>query len=162
MQIDTEQNIPDEFGVSKSGRQTAGIASRILEQKRIGFHVPTPRLRTALLIEFARRGYAIYANAFDIIRMSDPEKPIDEIDPARDFDELIIYEIKSTNRVLNSEWSRYFFSLSTAELLIAQSLQHRFRFAFVNITTKEHLELGLTDVFARAAAIYPSWSIRFK
>ena len=113
-------------------------------------------------MEFARRGYAIYAKAFDIIKISDPEKPIDAIDPARDFDDIIIYEIKSTNRALNSEWSRYFFSLSTAELLIAQSLQQRFRFALVNITTKEHLELSLTEIFARAAAIYPSWSIRFK
>ena len=113
-------------------------------------------------MEFARRGYAIYAKAFDIIKISEPEKPIDAIDPARDFDDIVIYEIKSTNRALNSEWSRYFFSLSTAELLIAQSLQKRFRFALVNITTKEHLELSLTEIFARAAAIYPSWSIRFK
>ena len=114
-----------------------------------------------LLMEFARRGYAIYANAFDIIKVSDPLQRIHEIDPAQHFDDLTVYEIKSTNRVLKA-WSKYFFSLSTAELLIAQSLQQKFRFALVNITTKEHLELSLTDIFARAAAIYPSWSIRFK
>jgi hypothetical protein len=131
-------------------------------EKRIGFHIPTPALRTALLIEFARRGFAIYAKAFDIIKISDPTKPIDEIDAARDFEDIFIYEIKSTNRPLKESWSSYFFSLSTAELLIAQSLQQQFRFAFVNITTKAHLDLTLTDIFARAAAIYPSWSIRFK
>ena len=67
-----------------------------MEQKGLGFHVPTPELRTALLMEFARRGFAIYAKAFDIIRISDAERSIDSIDPARDFDDLVIYEIKSS------------------------------------------------------------------
>jgi hypothetical protein len=82
--------------------------------------------------------------------------------PQEDFDAVQICEIKSANRDLGTDWSGYFFSLSTAELLIAQSLQDKFRFVFVNTTTKEHMELGLTDVFARAKAIYPSWSVRFR
>jgi hypothetical protein len=59
------------------------------------------------------------------------------------------------------DWRGYFFSLSTAELLIAQSLQEKYRFVMVNTKTTAHIELTLTEVFARARAIYPSWSVRF-
>jgi hypothetical protein len=45
--------------------------------------------------------------------------------------------------------------------LVAQSLKKHFRFVFVNTATREHLELDLADIFSRAKAIYPGWSIFF-
>ena len=74
---------------------------------------------------------------------------------------ILLYEVKSTNRELPKDFAGYFFSLSTAELLVAQSLGRRYRFAFVNVVNREYLDLSLSDVFARAQAIYPSWSVKF-
>ena len=161
VEIDTEPKIPDEEPQKLSGRATGKLAGQILEGKGCGFVVPSPQLRQALLMECARRGYAIYAKAFDIIKLTSADISPSEIDPAIHFDDLLICEIKSTNRDLAPNWSGYFFSLSTAELLIAQSLQDKFRFVFVNTTTGAYLELGLIDIFARSRAIYPSWSVRF-
>lgn len=53
------------------------------------------------------------------------------------------------------------FILPTAELLVAQNLGARFRFAFVNTLTRAHIELTLPEIFARARGIYPTWSIQF-
>jgi hypothetical protein len=72
-----------------------------------------------------------------------------------------LYEVKSSARTLKPGFASYFFSLSTAELLVAQSLGDNFRFAFVNIHSGEVLDLSLREVFARARAIYPSWSVKF-
>jgi hypothetical protein len=125
------------------------LAGKILEEKGIGFFIPTPSQRLSLLTECVKRGYASYSSAFDILKITKQGLKPANWNPQADFDAVQICEIKSTNRNLGTDWSGYFFSLSTAELLIAQSLQDKFRFVFVNTTTKEHLELGLTDMFAR-------------
>jgi len=144
-----------------SGRDTARKAGKILEATGEGFFIPTPKQRQDLLIECATRGYASYARAFDILKVTKQGLYPQSIQIKSDFDSLRICEIKSTNRDLGQDWSGYFFSLSTAELLIAQSLKDRFRFVLVNTRTGSHFELTLTEVFARARAIYPSWSVRF-
>ena len=146
---------------TSSGHQTACKAGKILEATGEGFFIPTQKQRQDLLIECATRGYASYARAFDILKVTKQGLDPQNIQIKSDFDSLRICEIKSTNRDLRQDWSGYFFSLSTAELLIAQSLKERFRFVLVNTRTGSHLELTLTEVFARARAIYPSWSVRF-
>lgn len=55
----------------------------------------------------------------------------------------------------------YFFNITAAELLTAQSLGDQYRFLFVNTLTGEHTEMSLNDVFGRARAMYPAWHIRF-
>jgi hypothetical protein len=55
----------------------------------------------------------------------------------------------------------YFFALTAAEVLVAQSLKSQFRFIFVNTVTGAHIELMLSEVFARDRGIYPTWSISF-
>ena len=123
--------------------------------------MPTAKQRLELLVECAVRGYAIYAKAFDILKVTRNGLDPRDVVIKTDFDSLRICEVKSTNRKMGDDWGGYFFSLSTAELLIAQSLKDKFRFVFVNTLTRSHLELMLTEVFARARAIYPSWSVRF-
>lgn len=154
---------PPAFVADKGGtQQTARKAITILLAKDEGFHEPTRAERSALLVAFAKGRKVLYGAAFDMVRMT---RPIDLRDPdeiERNMDALTIFEIKSTNRAnIGSDWLGYFFALSTAELLVAQNLGARFRFAFVNTLTSEHLELELRDVFARARGIYPTWSIRF-
>jgi hypothetical protein len=77
-------------------------------------------------------------------------------------DDIILYEVKSTNRKnIGPDFSGYFFALTTAELLVAQNLKKRYKFVLVNVITESFVELTLTEVFAKAKGIYPTWSIRF-
>jgi hypothetical protein len=62
---------------------------------------------------------------------------------------------------MKKDFSGYFFDLTTAELLVAQSLKNYFKFAFVNTVTKEYMEMTLNQVFAKSKGIYPKWAIRF-
>jgi len=92
----------------------------------------------------------------------DPTANLDDDDDiARVMPTLRLYEVKSSSRTLKPGFADYFFSFSTAELLVAQSLRDNFRFAFVNIHSGEVLDLSLREVFAKARAIYPSWSVKF-
>jgi hypothetical protein len=147
---------------AQGGKQTAKKAIAILLAKNQGFHEPTGKERDALLVGFAMRRKVIYGAAFDAVRIS---RPVDLREPAQiaaNMDAIELFEVKSTNRtVIGPDFGGYFFALSTAELLVAQSLREQFRFAFVNTLTGDHLEMSLREVFARARGIYPTWSIRF-
>lgn len=113
------------------------------------------------MVAFAKRGVVVYGQAFDLIHC-DPSVDFDD-DAAveKALSEIRLYEVKSTNRTLKPGFADYFFSFSTAELLVAQSLGDNFRFAFININSGEFLDLSLREVFGRARGIYPSWSIKF-
>jgi hypothetical protein len=74
----------------------------------------------------------------------------------------MLYEVKSTSREnVADDFDDYFFALTTAELLVAQSLRSQFRFLFIHTLTGHRLELSLTDLYKKAKAIYPGWSIHF-
>jgi hypothetical protein len=75
--------------------------------------------------------------------------------------QITVFEIKSTRKKLRSDFSGYFFGLTAAEVLVAQSLKKQFGFVLVNTGTREHLEISLSEIFARAKGIYPTWSICF-
>jgi hypothetical protein len=75
--------------------------------------------------------------------------------------QITVLEIKSSRKRLKPGFGGYFFSLTAGEVLVAQSLRDQFRFALVDTTTGEHLELTLAEVFAKAKGIYPTWSICF-
>jgi len=144
-----------------SNKLTASAARDFLCRKDPRFRALKGPQKTRLVVEFARRGVVVYGQAFDIVHC----------DPSVDFDDaasiekalsdIRIYEVKSSSRTLKPGFADYFFSFSTAELLVAQSLGDNFRFAFVNILSGEMLDLSLREVFAKARAIYPSWSIKF-
>ena len=144
------------------GHQTARRAIGILLDKNIGFHEPTRSERDALLVGFAMHRRVLYGAAFDVIRLS---RPVDVSDPAaiaRNMDAIGVYEIKSTNRQsLKADLKGYFFNITAAELLVAQSLGGQFRFAFVNTLTGDYQEMAINEVFARSRAMYPAWHIRF-
>lgn len=158
MKSKTEAEVPNR----ESGQKTAKAAAAILVEAGQGFFVPNAKQREALLLAFVRAGFVVYGKAFDIVRSStaiDFTNP-DEI--LKQLDAIVLYEIKSTNKAtVRPDFRRYFFSLSTAELLVAQNLGNRFRFAFVNTRTRTHIELSLQEVFGRARGIYPTWSIQF-
>ncbi len=144
-----------------SRNQTAKAAARILVRKNVGFVVPNATQKRSLLVEFARRNLVVYGKAFDVVRLLAPVNLDDPVDIERWLDKIVLCEIKSTGRKLPEDFKGYFFALTTAELLVAQSLKQRFRFVFVNTTTEAYTELTLNQIFAKARGVYPTWSISF-
>jgi hypothetical protein len=143
----------------QSGQKTAKKAAAILVSKDLGFIVPTARQKLNLLVAFAKKGKVIYGRAFDIVKLSGPVRLDDLPDVEKNLNRITIFEIKSTRKVLKSDFSAFFFSLTGAEVLVAQSLKKQFKFALVNTTTTEYLEMDLSEIFARAKGIYSGWSI---
>ena len=145
-----------------SGNQTANKAIEILLKKKVGFKILTPKEKSNLAMTFVKKNMVIYGKAYDIIKCKKKIDFSDEKDISNNLDSITVYEIKSTNRKdLKSDLAGYFFDLTTAELLVAQSLKKRFKFAFVNTITKQYKEFTLNQVFAKSKGIYPKWAIRF-
>lgn len=145
----------------QSGQTTAKKAAAILAAKGLGFNVPSARQKQNLLVAFAKKGKVVYGKAFDIVRVTGSVNLDDLAEVEANLHLITIFEIKSTKKKLASDFSSYFFALTAAELLVAQSLKTQFKFVFVNTGTHEHLEMSLTEIFARAKGIYPTWSICF-
>lgn len=160
--IINDEVISEEVLTEASRNQTAKKATAILVEKNIGFAIPTAKQKKNLLIAFAEKNKVIYGKAFDAIRTTTAVN-LDNVEQVRkNLDKITLYEIKSTNKsVVTENWDKYFFSLSTAELLVAQNLKDQYKFAFVNTLTKDYVELTLTEIFAKAKGIYPTWSIMF-
>lgn len=161
--MDDETTTFAQAAVSQSSRQqTAKRAAQILVAKNLGFRIPTANEKQNLLIAFAKRNMVIYGNAFDALKLLNPVNLSSLQEIEEHLDDIILYEIKSTNRKnIGPDFTGYFFALTTAELLVAQNLKKRYKFVLVNVITKNFVELTLTEVFAKAKGIYPTWSIRF-
>lgn len=160
---DSVLNVQEEvFSDSRQG--TAKKAIKILVELNQGYKAPIGKERTNLVIAFAKRNKIIYGKAFDVVKFKS-NKAIDlgNLEMVeRHIHEIMICEIKSTKKdIVGKNFEKYFFGLSTAELLVAQNLKEQFQFVFVNINTKDILELTLKQVFEKSKGIYPVWSIQF-
>lgn len=145
-----------------AGHQTAKRAAALLVARDEGYHLPSRQERNALLVGFAMHRRVLYGAAFDVVRLSGPVDLSDAQAIASFISSITVCEIKSTNRrSIREDLKGYFFNITAAELLTAQSLGSQYRFLFVNALTGEHVEMSLNDVFGRARAMYPAWHIRF-
>ena len=142
-----------------SRNQTAKNAAKVLLRSNSGFIVPTAAQKRLLLVEFAKKNFVIYGKAFDVVKLSAPVDLENAGDIGHNLDKIILCEIKSSNRKLPDDFKGYFFALTAAELLVAQSLKNRFKFVLVNTTTEAFIELTLQELFGKARGIYPTWSI---
>jgi hypothetical protein len=144
-----------------SGHATAKKALSMVHKS--GYEIPTPVGRRNLAMAFAAKGCVVYGKAFDCFRVTgdDPLDLSDLSQVQQRIDDVTLCEVKSTRKKVGDEFGGYFFSISTAELLVAQSLGTQYRFLFVNTTTGTLLNLSLQDVYAKARAIYPTWSVQF-
>jgi len=155
----------DGFEFFPNSRQgTAKKAIKLLTELNQGYKEPNKTERINLLIAFAKRNKVVYGKAFDIVKIMSTEKidleNLSEVE--KNLEKIIIYEVKSTRKKeIKTQFEKYFFGLTTAELLVAQNLKSHFRFIFVNIYSKETMELTLKQVFEKAKGIYPVWSIQF-
>lgn len=128
------------------------------------FHGPTKVQRRNLAMAFAGRDKIVYGRAFDAVRVPEEiDVNLDDLGSVEsNLSDLTLYEIKSTKRQnLGDDFKGYFFALTTAELLVAQSLGDQFRFLLVHTLSGARLELSLQDLLKRARSIYPSWSVLF-
>lgn len=145
----------------KSGNTTANLAAQILIRKQLGFVLPTAKQKRNLVVAYAKHGMVVYGKAFDILRLSEPID-LDSLENIEaQLDQITLYEIKSTEKPFNDAFDGYFFGLSAAEVLVSQSLRKRFKFVFVNTLSGTHIEMTLSEMFARAKGIYPTWSLSF-
>ncbi len=133
----------------------------MMVQNCAGVVSPTGAQKKNLVMAFAKRDMIIYGKAFDLVRLSAPVDlgSLEDID--RNFDAITILEVKSTKKDIAGDFTGHFFSLTSAEVLVAQSLKHRFKFVFVNTNNGAFVEMSMSQVFAKARGIYPSWSIMF-
>lgn len=145
----------------QSSQKTAKKAAEILVAKKVGFMIPTGRQKQNLLVAFAKKGKVVYGRAFDVVKLAGRVDLSDLAAIEDNLEKITIYEIKSTRKKLTSDFAKYFFALTGAEVLVAQSLRKQFKFALVNTGTGEYIELSLAEIFARAKGIYPTWSICF-
>lgn len=147
---------------SFAGHRTARRAIDILLAREARYRCPTKAERNALLVGFAMHAKVLYGAAFDMVRLDREVDLGDHQAIADNIGAITICEIKSTNRpALKADLKGYFFNITAAELLTAQSLGAQYRFLFVNTLTGEHAEMALNEIFGRARAMYPAWHIRF-
>jgi hypothetical protein len=145
----------------QSGQRTAKKAADILVAKKTDFIIPTARQKQNLLVAFAKKGKVVYGRAFDIVRVNGSVNLDDLASVEANLPRVTIFEIKSTKKNLRADFANFFFALTGAEVLVAQSLKKQFKFVLVNTATGEHMEIDLAEIFARAKGIYPTWSISF-
>lgn len=147
-----------------SGQQTAKKAAAILTSvSGAGYVLPTARQKQNLVVAFAKLGKIIYGKAFDVVKIKPGSNfSLDELDDVEvNLHRITLVEIKSTRKKVGEDFSKFFFALTGAEVLVAQSLKSQFHFVLVDTTTGKHLEISLGEIFGRAKGIYPTWSISF-
>jgi hypothetical protein len=151
----------------EGNKQTAEAARRWLIEAKAGrgYRAVSDRgERVRIAQAFAARNKVVYGQAFDLVRVQ-PGADVDfgdltALSQAIEHNRIILIEVKATKKARGAHFREHFFSISTAELLVAQSLGDLYRFAFVNTSQEECFEVSLRQIYARTKAIYPTWSIR--
>lgn len=142
---------------------TAKKAVKMLVDRNEGFRELSKTERLNIVIAFAKMNKVIYGKAFDVVKIKGKAIDLDNLSEVeKDIERITIYEVKSTaKKDIKRYFEKYFFGLTTAELLVAQNLKKQFKFIFVNTLTNEVMELTLEQIFEKAKGIYPAWSIQF-
>lgn len=158
---DPEIAAPPVLTNADSGSATAKKAVQLLAEKNVGYVVPTAQQKRNLVVACAKKDLIVYGKAFDVLRLTGSVN-LDSLEAVEaGLSHIVICEVKSTKQNLPADFRGYFFGLTAAEVLVAQSLKDQFKFVFVNTVNGSFLELKLSEVFARARGIYPTWSIMF-
>jgi hypothetical protein len=161
--------IIDALPVHQEGAQETAKQAKewlITKRQQRGYRAVDRNERVKVVQAFAAHNKVVYGQAFDLVRISAGADPkffdLDDLTAAVARKEIILIEVKASRieRTGSGQFGGHFFSISTAELLVAQSLGDLFKFAFVNTKTEEAYEVSLQQIYRRAKAIYPTWSIR--
>src|SRR5438552_12528908 len=117
---------PDVLG----GKQTAERAGEWLIESRSerGYRAVDRTERIRVAQAFAARNRVVYGQAFDLVRVAHGVEvdfsDLAALTSAVKNDEVVLIEVKATrlSRTAKGHFVGHFFSISTAELLVAQSL----------------------------------------
>jgi len=152
---------PDEsVELANGNKRTASLAVELLLQH--GYVEPTAVQRTNLLVCFAESDRVLYGRAFDVVKCPPDVDLNNRASIKPHIGQITVAEIKSTNRrTIGPDFDGYFFDLTNAELLVAQSLGAQFLFVFVNIVTLAIKEMTLQDIFRKARKTYPKMAVLF-
>ena len=143
-----------------NSQQTSILACEMLQQN--GYVQPTSEQRKNLCVCFAEIGGVLYGRAFDVVKVPAECNLNDRASITAHIAQIVCAEVKSTNRkAINEEFDGYFFDLTNAELLVAQSLGEQFCFVFMNVVTGAVKEMTLQQVFAKARKTYPKMAVAF-
>ena len=152
----------DSFLYFTSTNQTAKKAVEILYRAKAGFLKLNPTEKMNLAAAFAKKGKTVYGRAFDLVKCKKKVNFMNQSKLELKLGSVVVYEVKSTKRKdLSKSFEPYFFDLTTSEFLVAQSLGEQFKFVFVNIRTKQYVEMTLREVLAKARKLYPKWTVSF-
>lgn len=158
---EAEKLLIEKIVIPDSGSATASKAAKLLVSKNLGYVIPTAIQKRNLVVACAKRDMIVYGKAFDVLRLNSTVDLDSAEDVEANLNEILVCEIKSTKQDFDVNFRGYFFAITAAEVLVAQSLKEQFRFIFVNTVSGLHMELKLNEVFAKARGIYPTWSISF-
>jgi len=135
-------------------------AKQILLKKK-GYKELSQTEKRNLITAFAKKGKVVTIRAFDLVRTRKKINFLDENDISKNISSIILIELKSSNRNLGRDFSRYFFGITMTEIILAQSLKKQYRFVFVNINSKEIIELSLPQIFAKVKNLQLVMHLRF-
>lgn len=121
----------------------------------------TNKQKSNLVIAFAKKGKAIHKTAFDLIRTSVNVDFSDENSITKNLTSITLIEIKSTDREIGKDFSNYFFGITMGELFLAQSLRSQYKFVFVNVRSKNTLELSISQIYHKIKNLNMVMHIRF-
>ena len=145
---------------TSNSQQTSILACEMLHEH--GYVQPTSEQRKNLCVCFAETGGVLYGRAFDVVKVPAECNLNDRASITTHIAQIVCAEVKSTNRKsINAEFDGYFFDLTNAELLVAQSLGKQFCFVFMNVITGAVKEMTLQQVFAKARKTYPKMAVAF-
>jgi hypothetical protein len=149
-------------GASPKPKATSRLAVEQLLNMTGGYIEPSPAQRTNLMVAFAMGGIPLFGAAYDLVRCASDIDLNDRDKVIARRAEITLIEVKSTNQAkVKEDLKGYFFNVTGAEFLVAQSLGDQYRFAFVNIVNGFVVERSLRQVFASAKAMYTAYHLKF-
>jgi len=120
---------------------TALIGEKILQKR--GYKKLKPQERKNLILAYKKSGKRIPESAFDLVHFSDVKDIIKKLNS------ILLIEAKSTNNDLDKKFSGHFFGITENQEKLGKILPQKYKFAFVNIISKNVMILTYSQVQKR-------------
>lgn len=160
LDVGAVEDLPDDGQPPAGGRKALDI---LQNDPRLRIATLKVGQKRAIAAAFAANGLPVPGQAFDAVSTHELDEPLDFKDTRRlreQCRQLVLLEVKATNRVaVPRDFTGFFFAITTGELLAAQKLGERYRFALVHLVHREVRLSSLRELMRRTKAIYPSWSV---
>ncbi len=137
----------NQFTKSSDNRvvEKAGLQDVLLKDQR--FQAPTNETKKAILNALGLGDTKLYGpKSFDAIMLPQPTEPVDVTTLSRHLDQIVLIEMKTTEKpIKDAGLAGFFFGATQREYDLAAKLGDKFRFAFV--------VLNSANVYGKAFAV---------